>query len=63
MIELDVFRRGARAVDDGRNLAGAPQAAARTFALVGTAFGRDFMNGCHFRVTSGCMMSPRGDLE
>ena len=47
VIELDARGIFAVAVNDSRHLARATQAAARTFAFVGTAFGRYFMFGSH----------------
>jgi len=51
VLDLDALRGLARTVDDGRNVARATQAAARTFPLVLAALGLDFMDLCHFSTT------------
>jgi len=47
VVELDVDRVEVATVDDGRDLAVATQAAARTLALVTATFDVDYMS-CHF---------------
>jgi hypothetical protein len=52
VLDLDALRGLARAIDDGRDVARATQAAARTLPLVLAALGLDFVNLCHVGITS-----------
>src|SRR5690606_23890850 len=62
VLELHALRIAAATVDDGRNLAGKTQAAARTLPLVLAAGCGEFLIG-HFCLLSLLLVgSPRGDL-
>src|SRR5690606_39121016 len=62
LLELHALRIAAATVDDGRDLAGTTQAAARTLPLVLAASRREFLFG-HFSLLSLLLVgSPRGDL-